>query len=775
MYVASESVALNIMDGNVVTVDGQPYTGEILDLYVTQPIAMGILKTPGGTGTSGSIRVYNDHSTLIRSISSDNNGNFPIGKLENGTYYLIGKSSSYDYADTEIIEITVNENTITTVEGQPYNVENPIVFNLREVMQEHADETPDNEDEDTNTGGNNNPGTTPGGTSTPLASVTPTPLPTPTVTQTPDSFKNLTPEKEKKAVQDITSQLEENAKNLTGKKAADTLNNINNITGSIATAIVCSGSTQSQENRETLKKSVNDAMTSIMDASKTLDTDDDLIAICSSLNQIISNTSELIQEEKDSSGDKAISELLSNVVSGMGETINRINDTSAAVEMAKNIISSTSNVINRIDAGASEKSIIDGLKDIMDTVVGKAGKQTLEPVKESDKTTASLQGTQLEELIKQMDTVIQVAEELRENLEVCGIHERLETKVLIDVLSDESEKSLRVELPENLLAAAKSKGIEKIEITAAGTKISVPQDFVENMESQPLALEVKKESITNELLSKMTDEQKQNLDYNSTIYNFNAIAGDNQISNFQKPVCIKIKHELKENENPDQITVLFLADDGTVQNMTGKYDERTGEVIFYTNHFSEYIIKNLAKSFKDVPESFWGIEYINSMASKGIINGVGNDMFLPSDTVTRAEFAKMLTVAANLYNDKATNSFTDVPENKWYYSYVSSAYEAGITNDIYNNEFGPDEKITRQEMATMIANAMPVNAITDEETEKILGRFKDSALLGKYARKGMALAIKAEIIFGKPGDLLDPMGLATRAEAAAMIYRYFNY
>ncbi|MDD4297276.1 MAG: S-layer homology domain-containing protein [Ruminiclostridium sp.] len=880
LYAPSINTTIGVDNGCVVTVDGQPYGGEIIDLHLTQPIAYGILKTPESTGINGRITVTGDSDNFIYYLFPENDGSFSIGRLESGTYYLKGETQGRNYVRSKNTEIIVNENTLTSVGGQPYNGENPLTLNLMEpqlrcraaipenttvsmislsvkdmqgnihyqstfsivtddnliigglengeylvhitpmvsnknlsaddisikvengavtevdgvqyddnevyvfALQECVEEAPEPEEEtptpvedDTNTGEddkNDSPGT-PNVSSPQPAPVLPTPVVTPTASPTPIPFQKLTQEEEGMAVQEMTSQLNESTKNLTGKNAADTLNNIQNAIGSIANAIVGSGKAQSQENQKALNDSVCDAIDNIINASETLNSDDDLKALGNSLNQIISSTFDLIHDQNDSSGDKSISELIKNVVSSMGNTISKVKDNSTAVDMVKDIISSSAPLIEKIDAGPGEKSIIDNIKTLMDSVIERTGKQTLKGVKTSETTVASITGAQLDELINQMDTVAAVAEELRNSLQACGIDEKLETRVLIDIPVNESEKNIRAELPEDLMAAVDSKGIERIEIAAGGTRISVPQNFVENMYSQSLVLEVKKEGISNGLMAKMTEEQKQILEYNSTIFNFNAIVGDTPVTNFQEPVCIKMKYELKENENRDQITILYLADDGTVQNMTGKYNEETGEVIFTTSHFSDYVIKNLIKSFTDVPESFWGIQYINSMASKGIIDGVGNGIFLPNNTITRAEFTKMLTVAASLYTGSATNNFTDVTENEWYYKYVSSAYEAGLTEGIYHSEFGPKEKITRQEMVPMIANAIPYGAISEEEIEQILSHFKDEALLDDYARRGMALAIKAEIVFGKPGDLLDPAGLSTRAEAAAMIYRYFNY
>lgn len=607
---------------------------------------------------------------------------------------------------------------------------------------------------------------------TPTPTVTPTPTTAPVPTPVP--MQTLTPEEQKQAGEEISKQLEEGTKNLVGNSAEETKGNLQNIAGSITSAIASTGQSTSQETQETIKKAVEDSINSIVNAVQTLADDDDLHSAGTSLNQIISDTAGLISDDLDSAGAQAVTESIGSVINGVRSVLGQMNDLNKAADLAKSIISSAGDVLGKVDGGAAEDKVAEQLKEIAKAVVDKASKQTVEAVKTGDTALATVQGDQLNDVIKQLETVKAVAEELQDSLKGSGIDEKIETKIAIDIQVGAEEKNVRAELPKELMEAVDKNGINKVEITAGDTKIDLYADFVENAGTQSLALEVRKEEANDELKSKMTEEQKKLLENNPTIFNFNAIVGGAQVTEFNKPVGIRIKYELKENENPDNITILYLADDGTIQNMTGKYDVETGEVVFSTNHFSKYIIKNLVLSFTDVPNDFWGISCIRSMASKGIIEGIGNGQFLPHDNVTRAEFAKMLTVAAGLVDKNATCEFTDVPKDKWYYKYIASAYASGLTSGIYYTEFGPEVKMTRQEMAAMIANAMQAD-ITPEEALEIVGEYNDYELLADHLVKGMAIAVKTGIINGKPGKLLDPEGHATRAEAAAMIYRYFNH
>ena len=95
---------------------------------------------------------------------------------------------------------------------------------------------------------------------------------------------------------------------------------------------------------------------------------------------------------------------------------------------------------------------------------------------------------------------------------------------------------------------------------------------------------------------------------------------------------------------------------------------------------------------------------IEELASRGIINGMGKGTFMPNKTMTRAEFAAIVTRALGLAA-KDTKAFTDVPSSKWYAGYIGTANSSGIVNGVGSGKFNPDGTITRQEAAAMVARA----------------------------------------------------------------------
>ncbi|MGI6429746.1 MAG: S-layer homology domain-containing protein [Syntrophomonadaceae bacterium] len=85
--------------------------------------------------------------------------------------------------------------------------------------------------------------------------------------------------------------------------------------------------------------------------------------------------------------------------------------------------------------------------------------------------------------------------------------------------------------------------------------------------------------------------------------------------------------------------------------------------------------------FEDT-KNHWAREYIGRLAAKGIVNGVGDDLYLPDDPLTRAQFLTMLANTINNLDVTQANpaGFADVPEQEWYYNYVNWGFEQGIVS-----------------------------------------------------------------------------------------------
>lgn len=168
-------------------------------------------------------------------------------------------------------------------------------------------------------------------------------------------------------------------------------------------------------------------------------------------------------------------------------------------------------------------------------------------------------------------------------------------------------------------------------------------------------------------------------------------------------------------------------------------------------------------TFCDVEEDFWAEEYIYSLARKKIIYGKGNDIFAPFESVTRAELATMLVRAFEL-DTSLTSSFADVA-GTWCEPYVAAAEKAGIVNGISETRFAPNEIVTREQAATMVARAM---GLTEAENINV---FVDDGEISDYSKTAVYALKELKIIEGRSdGGLFMPKEPLSRAEAAKIIF-----
>lgn len=172
--------------------------------------------------------------------------------------------------------------------------------------------------------------------------------------------------------------------------------------------------------------------------------------------------------------------------------------------------------------------------------------------------------------------------------------------------------------------------------------------------------------------------------------------------------------------------------------------------------------------FKDLNQAEWARTAVLSLANAGIVAGDENGSFRPNDYVTREEYVKMLVVAAGKHNIYATCEFKDVPEDAWYYSYVASAKQEGLTSGINAEEFGTGYALTRQDMAVL-----SLNAKGDVKTVRNDIAFADADEIAGYAKDAVSKLYMSGAVNGTGNGMFNPLGKATRAECALIIYNLF--
>lgn len=172
--------------------------------------------------------------------------------------------------------------------------------------------------------------------------------------------------------------------------------------------------------------------------------------------------------------------------------------------------------------------------------------------------------------------------------------------------------------------------------------------------------------------------------------------------------------------------------------------------------------------FHDIDGVEWAIEAILALADEGIINGKSEGYFVPDDFVTREEFAKILVGSMGYSGEKyQENIFNDVNDNDWFKDYVNIAYSKKLIKGTGNGRFGSGQLISRQDMAVMLYNALKTKGVYASDGNI---PFEDKAAVADYAVDAIGTLYKMGIINGVSETRFDPLGNATRAQAAKMVY-----
>lgn len=177
------------------------------------------------------------------------------------------------------------------------------------------------------------------------------------------------------------------------------------------------------------------------------------------------------------------------------------------------------------------------------------------------------------------------------------------------------------------------------------------------------------------------------------------------------------------------------------------------------------------KTFSDISDHF-AREQIEALASREIISGKGENVFEPDFTMTRAEFATIVTKSLAL-SANGEKCFEDVSENDWFFNFVSTAYKYGIVTGVSDTEFNPNGLITKEEAAVMVSRAAKLcgmdNTYEVFAVRDILAGFTDYVKTSEWSREALAFCYDNNILSDEDIEI-NSKASVTRAEIAVMLY-----
>ncbi len=170
-----------------------------------------------------------------------------------------------------------------------------------------------------------------------------------------------------------------------------------------------------------------------------------------------------------------------------------------------------------------------------------------------------------------------------------------------------------------------------------------------------------------------------------------------------------------------------------------------------------------AANLTDV-QGHWAAAQINAMVDQGIVAGYPNNTFKPNANITRAEFI-VLSNKSFAFSNTAEINYSDVKSSDWFANDIAKAKAAGYISGYEDGTMKPNNNISRQEAAVIVANILKLNSAGSDELKK----FKDASSIPAWSASSVAALVKGGILAGYPDGTFQPKKAITRAEAVVIL------
>lgn len=177
-------------------------------------------------------------------------------------------------------------------------------------------------------------------------------------------------------------------------------------------------------------------------------------------------------------------------------------------------------------------------------------------------------------------------------------------------------------------------------------------------------------------------------------------------------------------------------------------------------------VPTLQNNFTDI-KGHWAEMYINKLKDRGIVKGNPDGNFYPESQITRAEILAMVIRALNISESKYDGQFKDVSDNDWYSGVVQSALDAELISK--DTLFRPNDSITREEIAKIVVQSMRQKGHNISNGDTLA--YTDTDIISGWAVEYVREATYLGLMSGMGDGSFAPKGIATRAQAAAVIER----
>ncbi|NOU63324.1 Ig domain-containing protein group 2 domain-containing protein [Paenibacillus sp. LMG 31461] len=239
---------------------------------------------------------------------------------------------------------------------------------------------------------------------------------------------------------------------------------------------------------------------------------------------------------------------------------------------------------------------------------------------------------------------------------------------------------------------------------------------------------------------------------------------------FSKSVQITLPFDKNKVDTSQSLVSIYWLNEETkkwIQLENPQLDSSGATVTGSVNHFTKFAVLASAKPSTPIALSdtkgHWAEKSILELVQKGSIHGYPDGTFKPDTNITRAEFVSIIVKAFNL-KEQMGKIFADT-SNHWAKNAIATAASQGIINGYSDTAFGPDDTISREQMAAIIVRAAQISLVAEVST------FTDRSEISDWAIEAISAANSKGLMNGYEDGTVKPKGKATRAEAATVILR----
>lgn len=236
-----------------------------------------------------------------------------------------------------------------------------------------------------------------------------------------------------------------------------------------------------------------------------------------------------------------------------------------------------------------------------------------------------------------------------------------------------------------------------------------------------------------------------------------------------------VPYTLGADQQAGGVIAYAVAEDGGRSACSTTYDRKTQTVQFTLHQLSRVVIEYdetaaWQGSFADVKATDWFYDAVRYVCAHGIMNGHSATAFGPEENLSRAQLAQVLY---NMEDRPETvhAEYSDVTPGAWYENAINWAVSNHILTGYGDGLMGPDDAVTREQLAAMLYRYSGLKGYGTDNRADLSG-FADASQVSAYAQIPMQWANAEGIINGTSATELTPGGNATRAQTAAMLMRF---